>query len=163
KRGGTRWGGATAAPSDASLQDQDTRHEEIEADADQHEIDQEREGPTHVVTDHRAFVAHEAAGRDADARSLRRHWLARFGADRVEVRQQHRWEAQQLPYLRLELAEHRVRRGVASREGHANPTEDRRNNDEPGADFGESVGERTGHAGKVKYVGQAEDEDADQK
>ena len=49
------------------------------------------------MADHLAFVADELAGRDADARGLRRDRLADLGADRVQRRQQQQREAEHLP------------------------------------------------------------------
>src|SRR5215472_11451298 len=92
----------------------DPREEQVAGHADQHEIDQERDGPAEIVPDHLALVAHELAGGDADARGLRRDRLADLGPDRVERRQQQRREAEQLADQRLELAKHGVGRGVAA-------------------------------------------------
>src|SRR5580704_15916562 len=93
-------------------QHRDAGEEQVTGHPDQHEIDEEHEGPTEIVADHLALVAHVLAGRHADTGGLRRDRLADLGTDRVQSRQQHQREAEQLPDQRLEFYEHGIGRGV---------------------------------------------------
>src|ERR1700730_5863345 len=87
---------AIRAPAERSSlrQHRDAGEEEVTSHPDQHEIDEEHEGPAEIVADHLALVAHELAGRHADAGGLRRDRLADLGPDRVQDRQQHQREAE---------------------------------------------------------------------
>src|SRR5579872_5189108 len=150
------------AEGSMARQDRYTWEEQVAGDADDHEIDQQHQTPTEVVSDHFALVTDELAGRHTDARSLWGDRLSDFGADRIQRRQQKQRKAEDLADQRLERAEHGVGRGVAAGQRHADEAQYGRHDNEGCADLGEGAGEGAGHARVVEDIGKPEDKHANE-
>src|SRR5258707_7111118 len=118
------------------------RGQEVLEHADDNQTAEPNECPAEIVANNLAFVAHIFAGRDADAGRLGRDRLANFRADRVERWEKQDGKAQQFANLKLYKAKEAVRGGVAARQGDADPTQDGREQDKPGADLLKACGQR---------------------
>src|SRR6202035_5688764 len=83
----TRYFAIRASAGRSSLrQYRDAGEEQVASHPDQHEIDQEHDGPAEIVANDLAFVADELAGRHADAGGLGRAPLAVLRPDPIQNR-----------------------------------------------------------------------------